>query len=154
MIIKYIGITCFSENWNSTLMWSYYGENHTGYCIGLDEKYIRFSMLFGKMARVKYSNKYPDLNPFDKDTNDLLLKYFFKSLDWKYEKEIRLMNIYDEENSNRIIVLDSKYIKEIMLGINISKDSKNEITSIAKDKNIPVWQCFKDKLKIERYQLE
>lgn len=35
---KRIGITCFSEKWNSMLMWSHYANDHKGYCIGFDEK--------------------------------------------------------------------------------------------------------------------
>lgn len=30
------GILCFSEDWQSTLMWSHYSEKHTGLCLGFD----------------------------------------------------------------------------------------------------------------------
>ncbi len=30
------GILCFSEDWQTTLMWSHYGEKHTGMCLGFD----------------------------------------------------------------------------------------------------------------------
>ena len=30
------GLLCFSEAWQSTLMWSHYGEKHSGMCLGFD----------------------------------------------------------------------------------------------------------------------
>jgi hypothetical protein len=66
---KHIGIACLSEEWNSILMWSHYAANHKGYCIGFDEKRLRYSQLFDKIKRVEYSKKYPELNPLHKTQN-------------------------------------------------------------------------------------
>lgn len=154
---KHIGIACLSEEWDSILMWSHYAANHKGYCIGFDEKRLRYSQLFGKMKRVEYSKKYPELNPLNKTQNLSDLKYFFKSLDWQYEKEIRLMNLFDYKTpmQNRIIILDNQHIKEVILGLHMDKDYKKEIISIAKDKGIDVWQTIKGdfEFKIERYKV-
>lgn len=155
---KRIGIACLSEEWNSILMWSHYAADHKGYCIGFDEKRLRYSQLFGKMKRVEYSKKYPELNPLNKLQNSSDFKYFFKSLDWQYEKEIRLMNLFLDnktQESNRIIILDNQYIKEVILGLNMEKKDRNEIISIAKDKETDVWQAIKGdfEFKIERYKI-
>lgn len=153
---KRIGIACLSENWNSILMWSHYAENHRGYCIGFDEKRIRFCQKFGKVKRVEYSSLYPEPNSLNKNKLTYEQKYFHKSIDWKYEQEIRLMNIYNgNEEPNRIEVLENKYIKEVILGLNTPKKHKSEIISIAKDKNIDVWQTMKAEFefKIERYKI-
>jgi hypothetical protein len=155
---KHIGIACLSEKWDSILMWSHYADNHKGYCIGFDEKWLRYSQSFGKIKRVKYSTFYPELNPLNKDKESFDLKYFNKSLDWEYEKEIRLMNIYNHEktpNPNRIEVLENKYIKEIIIGLNTSKEDKQEIISKAKSKNIEVWETIKAEFefRIERYKI-
>lgn len=152
-----IGIGCFSENWNSILMWTHYADNHKGYCVGFDEKWLRYSQLFSKVKRVEYSIDYPELNPLNKSKNSSELKYFYKSLDWDYEEEIRVMNLYvnyKTEKPNRIIELENKHIKEVILGLKTSESDKKEIISIAKDKNIDVWKTTKAEFKfeIERYK--
>ena len=153
---KYVGIACVSEKWNSILMWSHYADNHKGYCIGLDEKSLRFGQLFGKLSRVKYSDNYPEINPLNKTKKSYELKYFYKCLDWEYEKEIRMMNLYvDNNKTNRIITLENKYIKEVIIGLQTPKKDRIEITSIARDKNIDVWQCIKAEFafKVERFKI-
>jgi hypothetical protein len=153
---KGTGIACLSENWNSILMWSHYADNHKGYCIGFDEKWIRFCQKFGKVMRVEYTDKYPEPIKTSKE-NELTFeqKYFYKSSDWKYEEEIRLVNIYNNENPNRIEILENKYIKEVILGLNTPEEHKEEIISYAKNKNIDVWQTMKGdfEFKIERYKI-
>ncbi|MCA1965298.1 MAG: DUF2971 domain-containing protein [Flavobacterium sp.] len=151
---KHIGVTCFSEVWNSILMWSHYGDNHSGYCVGFDEKLIRYSQI-GKLMRVNYSNEYPDLNPILKNKNSDEIKFFLKSTEWSYEREIRLISLYNESNPKRLINLDNDVIKEVIIGLNTSKKDKEEIVAIAKDKGIDVWQAVKGEFefKIERYKL-
>lgn len=36
LLHKNRGVICFSESWKTTLMWSHYGEKHTGMCLGFD----------------------------------------------------------------------------------------------------------------------
>lgn len=153
---KSIGIACLSENWNSILMWSHYADNHKGFCIGFDEKWIRFCQKFGKVKRVKYSNSYPEPNTLNNNKLTYEQKYFHKSIDWQYEEEIRLMNIYNgNEKANRIEILENKHIKEIIIGLNTPEKHKREMISIAKDKDIIVWQTIKAEFefKIERYKI-
>lgn len=155
---KHFGITCFSEKWDSILMWTHYADNHRGYCIGFDEKMLRISQLFDKIKRVEYSQNYPELDPLNKHKKIDELKYFVKSLDWEYEKEVRLLNLYLDYKTpepNRIITLDNKFIKEVIIGLNTSKKDREEIISIARDKNIYIWQTIKAEFefKIERYEI-
>lgn len=155
---EWLGITCFSEKWNSIVMWSHYSENHTGVCIGFDEKYLRYSQLFGKMKRVTYSEEYPELNPLNKSVKSDELKYFYKSKDWQYECEIRALNIYEDgvkSVGDRIVQLDDKYIKEVVIGLNTSKTDEEEIIGIARNKGIAIWKCYKSDFKfgIERKKI-
>ena len=43
-------------------MWSHYANNHTGFCVGFDEKMMKYSSLFDKGAMVDYINEYPEIN--------------------------------------------------------------------------------------------
>jgi len=155
---KFVGIICFSEVWNSILMWTHYSDSHKGYCVGFDEKRLR---LFqdGRLQRVNYSNDYPEIDPLVETKNSAEIKYFYKSDEWKYEQEIRLMKIFptdtNQNYTDRRINFDNKLVKEIILGLQTEKFAKQEIIAIAKDKGIPVWQTVKAEFqfKIERYQL-
>jgi len=153
-----LGITCFSEIWDSILMWSHYADNHQGICVGFDEKALRYSQLFGKILRVNYSSEYPELNPINKNKKSDEIKFFHKSIDWQYEKEIRAINIYNDKIPSikeRTITLDDKHIKEIIIGLNTNEKSKKEIINIARSKGIEVYQCYKSEFefKIDRYKL-
>ena len=39
-------ISCFSKSWNSTLMWSHYGDKHKGICVEFDRLKNDFLMLY------------------------------------------------------------------------------------------------------------
>lgn len=154
----HLGITCFSEKWNSILMWSHYAENHKGISIGFDEKALRYSQLFGKIRRVNYSTEYPELNPINKNKKSDEIKFFHKSIDWEYEKEIRAINIYDDKIpsiKDRIITLEDKHIKEIIIGLKTPQKDKKEIINIARNKGIEIYQCYKSdfEFKIDRYKI-
>ena len=52
-----------SGRWNSILMWSHYGDNHNGFCIGFNEMKMRNNGLFHRGGTVNYSKSFPELNP-------------------------------------------------------------------------------------------
>lgn len=152
---KHIGITCFSEKWDSLLMWSHYGDNHNGYCVGFDEKSLRYSGMFGKLKRVKYSDIYPELDPLNKVSKLDEVKYYQKSKAWEYESEIRAMKLFFDNKSNRILTLFDNNIKEVVIGLNTPQNNRKEIIEIAKARGIQVWQTIKSdfEFKIERYEI-
>jgi hypothetical protein len=78
------GLLCFSESWDSSVMWSHYAESHRGVCLGFD---VRDSML----TPVTYKKTRPK---FPVDASELSVKWaenllYTKQTDWKYEKEFR-----------------------------------------------------------------
>jgi hypothetical protein len=91
---KTLKISCFSSRLDSIVMWSHYAANHTGYCVEYNLKElsnddIRKRCLFP----VIYSDKLPDMSKQLKDNNPLsmFLPALYKSNDWKYEQEWRLI---------------------------------------------------------------
>ena len=137
-----------SGRWNSILMWSHYGDNHNGFCIGFNEMKMRNSGLFHRGGTVNYSKSFPELNPLS-DEKLIVTSFYqihYKSKDWDYEEEYRLSNFYYPDyplDSERIIQIPEDYIEEINLGMNISKEHQYEIIEICKKRKIKVFQISK-----------
>ncbi|VGO14605.1 hypothetical protein PDESU_03168 [Pontiella desulfatans] len=84
------GICCFSERWDSILMWSHYADKHAGICVGYDD-----SNNDDLLIEVKYSTHYPELHIKEtiKDAGKVMEKYLLtKSSDWLYEREHRIIH--------------------------------------------------------------
>ena len=79
-----------------------------------------------------------------------------KGKEWEYEKEYRLMNLYNDAPSNekRKIIIPKNCIEEINLGTNISKSDKQKIIEIAKNRNIKVYQLERVNFKFELKRIE
>jgi hypothetical protein len=153
----YMGVVSFSGRWNSILMWSHYANYHQGFCIGLNESKLRNSRLFGKGGNVIYTDTFPVFDPLVNDSNTNLFKPLYKSLEWQYEEEYRMMNLYFDmypEKPNRIVVFPDNSVEEIMLGLKISDKSKKDIISLAKLKNVPIFQIEKVPYKFELSRIQ
>ncbi|MDO6738009.1 DUF2971 domain-containing protein [Wenyingzhuangia sp. 2_MG-2023] len=122
-----IRITSFSECYKNILMWSHYGEKHTGLSIG-------FSTELNKrdFNRVDYKKEIIP-KPFDADgdeKNNLeAINYWLytKSKDWGYEKEIRFIN----SDKTEFLTFNPKIIKEVYFGLKVSSEKiKNKIKEL------------------------
>lgn len=148
----YMGVVSFSAKWNSILMWSHYANYHYGFCVGFNESKMRDSRLFGKGGNVIYQEDFPVFNPMINDEETSVFKPMYKSLEWSYEEEYRMINLYynmSPKKPNRIVVFDDDFIEEIILGMKTSERSKKEIMEIAKKKNKPLFQIEKVPFKFE-----
>jgi hypothetical protein len=79
----------------------------------------------------------------------------FKSMDWEYEKEWRIIkqtNLNYDDNKSNIDFIENIKPKEIYLGANIEKSNKDRLIEISKSKNIPIHQMNLD-LFSENYRL-
>jgi len=105
------GICCFSATNNNLLMWSHYSDAHKGVCVGYSVD--RLKEVFSNIYRVKYGKKFPlvkfKVNSFAEVPKKIMTH---KSIDWKYEKEIRIIHQSGLHSFKR------KAIKEIIFGLN------------------------------------
>ncbi|MFS1427300.1 DUF2971 domain-containing protein, partial [Vibrio splendidus] len=86
--LRDIGVSCFSDNINSILMWSHYADNHKGFCIELQAK----DPVFHGTHKVIYQEEKPIMNPYEVFTMDfthLREMTYIKSSEWSYEREYR-----------------------------------------------------------------
>ena len=150
-------ISCFSKRYDSILMWSHYGDKHKGICIEFDRPENDFLDVKYSKKRCKFdledttrrvlgymlSNEEVDVN--DKGLIRCISKPFIvKSLDWKYEEEVRCILSPNSEGVSTLEEL-SLYkmptnISKIYIGCKVDKTSeeyKNLIT-LANNKNVMI----------------
>ena len=161
-------VTCLSERMDSPLMWSHYANKHYGFCLEYDFTHTITSARDFNVAKIMllpviYSKKRPLLSnsvfsaqnlvkyvktkkmPMDA-MEDIIYGLLFKSPDWAYEQEWRIIGINMEGN-----VMKLPTPRKLFLGANIEKSSKEKLIEIARKKHIPVYQMF---LSSDRYQFE
>lgn len=145
------GVLSLSERWNSLLMWSHYADNHRGYCIGFHEEKLRESNIFGVGGQVRYpeSKDYPLIHPFEEyEMDSWVTMSHTKSIEWEYEKEYRLTRII-RPGEGRLRTVEDGFIAEVVLGLMMTQEHKQEIIGICKSRNIPVYDLKKVEFRFE-----
>lgn len=152
-------ISCFSKRYDSILMWSHYGDKHKGICIEFDRTEKDFLDVKYSKKRCKFdledttrrvlgymlSNEEVDVN--DKGLIRCISKPFIvKSLDWKYEEEVRCILSPNSEGVSTLEEL-SLYkmptnISKIYIGCKVDKTSEEykKLITIAHENGIAIIQ--------------
>lgn len=145
-------VCSLSKVHDSILMWSYYNK-HEGVCIGIDTGsfYFALFLLASGAGNVPTEVKYPPLiekvNFWKSNHADggLQRMLYTKAPEWAHEKEVRIhAYLPDEENQYWYRPqLDEQCFVSIYLGVNITKDKKDEIIEIARNLNsdIKIYQA-------------
>ena len=126
---KTYGILSLTPKSNNLLMWSHYADSHKGFCIGFDTKLLAKS-INGLFGNVNYSDKVPVQSMFAKPMQNCIAYLMTKSKEWEYEEEYRITKIFA---SNTPVRFPKEAIKEVILGLSISEENRNEITNIVKE---------------------
>lgn len=120
------GVACFSSSYSSLVLWSHYGDEHRGICIGYSVNRkptpIMQGVNYGGPRSINMStlinaflyNNEQDLSGLDKD---ILLR---KAKGWSYEKESRLIGQLGNQNSPLLLT-------EITFGLRCSDAVKHTI---------------------------
>lgn len=148
-------ISCFSKNNDSILMWSHYGNNHTGICIEYERPEKDY-------FDVVYSKKRKPLNLEDTarrllaymltETNvevdnptlikNIMKPFLTKSKEWQYEEEVRCIFTKENENifqkDNRTLLKMETPITAIYIGCKACEKDIKAITEIANSNGIKV----------------
>jgi hypothetical protein len=151
-----LAITCFSEKYDSLLMWSHYSNSHTGVCIGFDLQKLYFNLLefYPALIKVKYSDRLLRTEYF-RDTHEAISNCFrIKSKCWEYEKEIRilLMNLTLDSSKKIFIPFNKEAINRIYLGSTIDSETENRIRSLC-SRDLPNTKIYKMRLEKNNFRL-
>lgn len=146
---KSIGVFSATTKIDSNVMWGHYANNHQGFGVSL--KVHPLTWIINKWCshcgRTKYNAKFPEINPLsERKIEDIHLEINYKSLEWEYENEYRIIrSAYEYENDlTRKLVLPEGIINGVYLGLNMIKSHMEEITFIAAQKKIPVFKMIKN----------
>lgn len=135
--------TCFSLDKNNHLMWSHYARNHTGICLGFDnripikEKFTDLQL--GIEGEMNYDFHEKVNFCADKITGNQRL-YLTKLEPWKYEKEFRLVALADEG----IYHFRKEFLKTVIFGLRVKQEQIDRIVRV----------CDRVKLNVEIFRTE
>ncbi len=143
-----IAIYCLTEEKDSILMWSHYGDNHKGFCIEYDFDEIREN--FEQFHPVVYDEEFCNISEYimESNPNSVFRAVISKAYEWKYEKEWRAILVNNSKSSGHTIT--SPKIKGIYLGCKADEVLERKIKDIIKDGNIPLYKMYimKNRFKI------
>ncbi len=136
-VFNQIGICCFSKTNNNILMWSHYAHYHQGFCLEFDvlQDYDFFGFTI--------PTDYVDVMPEYKVTTDIftMIEKIIKpkSIQWKYEEEVRVLKIPSEieNNGNQAFHFNPNALRKIIFGCKAHK------STIDKYKNLCIKNGFK-----------
>ena len=141
---KFYGIFCMSANPRNKLMWSHYSNNHKGFVVGFNSKMLFESIRGIFLGPVIYLSEFkipiiiPEIDP--RDDMPLIKQLYFKSNDWKYEKEYRIIKIINAEKveshnldtlevklNDRNIIYDTLSVTKIIFGPKMPQTQKLDL---------------------------
>ncbi len=157
---------CFSESINSVTMWAHYADYHTGFALAYDfEALISEKPIEGVIiSPVIYSDKRYDSSSLlawavgqclampTKETDKLahMKASLYKSKDWEYEKEWRLINLANTIASHPSIQYQPN---AIYYGLHISNINKKILHRIAVEKGLKEYEMSIDN-SLNKYELQ
>lgn len=149
-----IGVSCFSESYQSLLMWAHYANNHCGFCVEYDISKIVEKYCIG-LIPVKYSDERVILKSIDMKNIDQEINKFFiecaslKSKEWNYEKEWRILlpdqffkkgDWYEKKGG----LLDIFNPTSIILGCKMNSQFEKEVRDYCETSKINLYKMEKD----------
>jgi hypothetical protein len=131
------GVCCFTSTNSNLLMWAHYANSYRGYCL----EYYTNQDPFSKIKHVQYTKCIPTfdiLGFISKPSSNLISNLFVtKSIDWKYEKEWRLLHA----EAGTEYVYPANSLKAIYFGPRISLQYQEIICLIlnGQNPNVEFW---------------
>lgn len=121
-------ICCFSQLFDNILMWSHYADMHKGVCVGFD---TTKDELFNDSTIISYEDQVPIYNIITDTFEDIRRAIYTKSIDWEYEKEIRIIKHTNLGFGNKV-PFKKRALKMIILGCRFPDHKKLAIQAIIK----------------------
>lgn len=140
--------TCFSEVWDSLLMWGHYADCHNGFCIEYDTSDLS-ALKKPRFFPVLYHRDRFDITQglINKSPNVGLISLVGKAKEWEYEKEWRMITLKRDSQDKYYF---RREIKSIILGLYCDENIKNKVLSWAKGKDKKVFQTH---ISTEKYKI-
>lgn len=153
-------ISCFSETIESVTMWSHYANYHKGFALAYDLRCAMsnsvpnvgvFPVIYddkrydGTLYAMWECLKFLGLNITNPDMLSHIKCVLYKSCQWEYEKEWRLIDSTIRDNiMNENITCVTLKPMSIYYGMNISSEDKNKLHEIARNKGLEEYDMYID----------
>ena len=127
-------ISCFSERYDSLLMWAYYANNARGICLEFNAPLDNILKIH--CHKVQYTHNFqPDPSGFD--------YYFYKSEQWAHEQEWRIVCDTNEE------YISITSLSKIILGCKTPIQEQIEFIELGRKYHIDVYEIRPSNKKFE-----
>lgn len=149
-----MGIACLSESDDSLLMWAHYANNHYGMCVEYELMEINRQLKFTPIPIIYSEGRacLDSLNPdtVERDTTKVFLESLTtKSLEWRYEKEWRIIrddgacgDRWDAEKKGAL--LDMIRPTSVTLGCMAKQEFSQEVEDYCKDNQVNLYKMERD----------
>ncbi len=98
-----IGVLSLTKDQKNLLMWAHYGDEHRGFVLGFDENNIFFHLPsfieeYTEIHEIVYTREKKAIEINDIHQTDIYSRMLCtKSVEWEYEKELRVFRLFDDE---------------------------------------------------------
>ncbi|WP_162344146.1 DUF2971 domain-containing protein [Cyclobacterium salsum] len=135
-----IALCSFTETNKNNLMWSHYTNNHKGICVEYKPEmfeYLNNLQNFLVFWKVIYSKKPPTVKTLETLTSKVEKMMFNKQIEWKYEKEHRV--VFQSDKDTEFIPIDRKFIKSVYIGSRADTEIDNKILAVCNNTHIDIY---------------
>ncbi|MBU67015.1 MAG: DUF2971 domain-containing protein [Cupriavidus sp.] len=169
--VQNVGVFCMTDRRDHPLMWSHYGDKHTGVCIEFASNMGPFQLAH----KVSYAKNLPVYDLRRNDIDGFASMYLTKADFWAYESEYRLIAL-NVDNSERLDLLkgfeddhdllsfvirrethgvhrlSTRLIRSITFGCACPVDTVRRVMALAQSHGVSVPFCRAQK-KADRFEL-
>ena len=149
---EHLGVSRESGPRNN-LMWSHYGDSHRGIC--LQFQVSRYPLILRRLARVTYSDRFPEINWISPAfEQECLYAATNKHSRWSYENEWRLIQL---DSAGSYLNFEPSFLSGIILGAKISVSSIGEITRMLTKRDeigLPPLKKYRAEMQPGSYQIK
>lgn len=124
------GIACFTPHPDKMLMWSHYGDQHRGVCVGFDLQVLADQVPKNNQGHPLYEPPEPVIYSDARTSVDDTAMYTTKSPEWGYEEEYRLISVKSggqPEGGPGIWEIPVAAVKQIVLGARMPQSARDEV---------------------------
>ncbi|MBI5914756.1 MAG: DUF2971 domain-containing protein [Bacteroidetes bacterium] len=149
-VSKAWGVCCFTQEYDSILMWSHYANKHKGVCLGFDPRTSTETFL---LLKVDYVKDFESSEYFDSKFKAIPHMMITKAGCWEYEQEMRIFKDFNGE-----LQFPKNALKEVIFGCKATEKDIKRVIEVIKEKgykNVAFRRAVKkkDEFKLDYFDL-
>jgi hypothetical protein len=147
------GMLCFSRTSSNILMWSHYGDNHKGICLGFDvpDEWVRDVRYMSSVQEIASLIDSPEQDQERVIDQLSSVKY----IGWAYEEEVRVHGLREVEEGGKYFTSfgDQLQLKEVITGARFSDLQSKALIEEALQGYSEQVSCIEARRSAERFEI-